>query len=119
MTDYGVFLPFDSLAMHIGYGDYLSEYTAEDAMEGALWTIKQEYPSISYEGYAIDTMSDVHGGETCRGMTLDLYGLDVITYCLDARHYSFECLFAAVLGRFVLLFAAAAAGEGQGKAYNE
>ena len=66
VTDYGVFLSFRGLAMHIGYGDYLSEYTAEEAMESALWTIKREYPSISYEGYAIYSMSDVHGGETCQ-----------------------------------------------------
>lgn len=66
VTDYGVFLPFDSLAMYSGYGDNLAWHNAGEAMEEALKIIKQEYPSISYEGYVAYCWSDVHSGEVCQ-----------------------------------------------------
>ncbi len=66
VTDYGVFLSFDSLAMYCGYGDHLSQHDAGEAMEEALMTIKQEYPSISYEGYVAYCWSDVHSGDVCQ-----------------------------------------------------
>ena len=67
ITDYGVFLSFDALAMYCDeYGDHLSWHNAGEAMEEALKTIKQEYPSISYEGYVAYCWSDVHSGEVCQ-----------------------------------------------------
>ena len=67
VTDYGIFLPFDALAIYLGeYGDLLSWHNAGEALEEALKTIKQEYPSISYEGYVAYCWSDVHSGEVCQ-----------------------------------------------------
>lgn len=67
VTDYGVFLPFNALSMYCDkYGDIISGYNAEGAMEKALQTIKQEYPSISYEGYVAYCWSDIHSGEACQ-----------------------------------------------------
>lgn len=66
VQEYGVFLSFDSLAMYCGYGDFLSWHNAGEAMEAALKTIKQEFPSISYDGYVAYCWSDVHGGEVCQ-----------------------------------------------------
>ncbi len=66
VTDYGVFLPFDSLAMYCGYGDHLSCHDAGEALEDTLKAIKQEYLSISYEGYVVYWRSDVRSGEACQ-----------------------------------------------------
>ena len=66
VKDYGVFLSFDSLAMYCGYGDHLSWHNAGEALEAALKTIKQEFPSIRYEGYVAYCWSDVHSGEVCQ-----------------------------------------------------
>ena len=63
VTDYGVFLSFDCLAMYSGFGDHLAIYDAGDALNMALNRIRQEYPSISYEGYIAYCWSDVHGGD--------------------------------------------------------
>lgn len=64
ITEYGVFLPFDALAMYCGWGgDHLASHDAGEALDKALKTIKKEYPSISYEGYVAYCWSDVHGGE--------------------------------------------------------
>ncbi len=64
VTDYGVFLPFDSFAMYCGTdGDFISDYDAGIALELTLETINQEYPSIRYEGYVAYYWTDVHGGE--------------------------------------------------------
>ena len=66
VTDYGVFLSFDCLAMYCGFGDHLANYDAGDALNMALNRIRQEYPSISYEGYIAYGWSDVHGGDVCQ-----------------------------------------------------
>ena len=66
VTDYGVFLSFDCLAMYSGFGDHLAIYDAGDALNMALNRIRQEYPSISYEGYIAYGWSDVHGGDVCQ-----------------------------------------------------
>ena len=67
VTDYGIFLSFDALSMYAdGAGDHISFHDAGEAMEEALKTIKRDYPSISYEGYAAYYWTDVHGGEVCQ-----------------------------------------------------
>ena len=67
VTDYGVLLRFESLAMYGDeYGDHLSWHNAGEAMDETLKTIKQEYPSIKYEGYVAYAWSDVHSGEVCQ-----------------------------------------------------
>lgn len=67
VTDYGIFLSFDALSMYGDeYGDHLSWHNAGEAMEEALKTIKQEHPSISYDGYVAYCWSDVHSGEVCQ-----------------------------------------------------
>ena len=64
VTDYGVLLRFNKLALYSGrYGDHISGYFAEEAVEKALDTIKNEYPSIAYDGYIAYSWSDIHGGE--------------------------------------------------------
>lgn len=62
-TDYGVSLSFGNLALHDFTGDFLIWDTADEVLEDALWTIKKEYPSISYEGFVAYIRSDVKGGE--------------------------------------------------------
>ena len=66
VRDYGVFLPFGSLAMYCEYGDQISWHNAGEALEKALKIIKNEYPAIRYEGYVAYSWSDVHGGEVCQ-----------------------------------------------------
>ena len=66
VTDYGVFLSFDCLAMYGAFGNHLAYYNAGDALKKTLKRIKQEYPSISYEGYIAYCWSDVHGGDVCQ-----------------------------------------------------
>ena len=67
ITDYGVFLSFDALSMHGDpFGDHISGHNAGEAIEETLKTIKQEYPSIRYEGYVAYCWSDVHSGEVCQ-----------------------------------------------------
>ena len=66
VTDDGIVLSFNSLAMYCGYGDHISSHDAGEAMEEALKTIKQEHPSISYDGYAAYWWSDVRGGDMCQ-----------------------------------------------------
>ena len=66
ITEYGVFLPFDALAMYCGWGDHLASHDAGEALDKALKTIKKEYPSITYEGYVAYCWSDVHSGEVCQ-----------------------------------------------------
>lgn len=64
VTDYGVLLRFNELALYSGkYGDYISGYFAEVAVEKALDIIENEYPSIVYDGYIAYSMADIHGGE--------------------------------------------------------
>ena len=63
VRDYGVFLPFGSLAMYCEYGDQISWHNAGEALEKALKIIKNEYPAIRYEGYVAYSWSDVHGGD--------------------------------------------------------
>ena len=63
VTDYGVFLSFDCLAMYCGFGDHLANHNAGDALTMALKRIRQEYPSISYDGYIAYCWSDVHDGD--------------------------------------------------------
>ena len=62
----GILLPFDGLAMYSGYGDFLACHDAGEALEKALKTLKEEYPSITYEGYVAYVWSDVHSGEVCQ-----------------------------------------------------
>ena len=67
ISDYGVFLPFDCLAMYCDEeGSCRSSYDAGDALEAALKIIKKEYPSIRYDGYAAYCWSDIHSGEACQ-----------------------------------------------------
>lgn len=66
VKDYGLLLPFDALAMHCGYGDHLSWHSAGEALEKALKSLKEQYPSITYEGYVAYCWSDVHSGEVCQ-----------------------------------------------------
>ena len=63
VTDYGVFLSFECLAMYCGFGDHLANHNAGDALTMALKRIRQEYPSISYDGYIAYCWSDVHDGD--------------------------------------------------------
>ena len=66
VTDYGVFLSFECLAMYFGFGDHLANHNAGDALEIALKRIKKEYPSISYEGYIAYSWSDSNSGDVCQ-----------------------------------------------------
>ena len=66
VTDYGVFLSFDCLAMYTAFGNHLADYDAGDALNKSLKRIKQEYPSISYEGYIAYCWSDVNSGDVCQ-----------------------------------------------------
>ena len=66
IKEYGILLPFDGLAMYSGYGDFLACHDAGEALEKALKTLKEEYPSITYEGYVAYVWSDVHSGEVCQ-----------------------------------------------------
>lgn len=67
ITDYGVLLPFDSLAMHCsGNCDVISVHSAGEALEDALTAIRQACPSIRYEGYAAYVWSDLHGSGVCQ-----------------------------------------------------
>ena len=66
IKEYGILLPFDALAMYSGYGDFLACHDAGEALEKALKTLKEEYPSITYEGYVAYCWSDVHSGEVCQ-----------------------------------------------------
>ena len=66
VTDYGFFLSFDCLAMYTAYGNHLADYNAGDALKRALRRIKQEYPSISYEGYIAYCWSDINSGDVCK-----------------------------------------------------
>lgn len=67
VTDYGIFISFDALSMYGDeYGDHLSSHNAGEAMEEALKIIKQEHPSISYDGYVAYCWSDVHSGDVCQ-----------------------------------------------------
>ena len=65
-TDYGVFLSFDCLAMYGAFGNHLAYYNAGDALKKTLKRIKQEYPSISYEGYIAYCWSDINSGDVCQ-----------------------------------------------------
>ena len=67
VTDYGIFLPFDTLAMYCDeFGDNISGHDAGEALEKTLKTMKKEYPSIRYEGYVAYCWSDVHSGDVCQ-----------------------------------------------------
>ncbi len=67
VTSYGVFLPFNALALYCGGdGDYLALYNACEALDNALKAIKREYTAISYEGYVAYWWSDVYDGDTCQ-----------------------------------------------------
>lgn len=66
IKEYGIQLPFDGLAMYSGHGDCLSWHDAGEALEKALETLKEEYPSITYEGYVAYCWSDIHCGDVCQ-----------------------------------------------------
>lgn len=66
VTSYGVFLPFNTLALFCGDGDNLAVYNACEALDNALKAIKREYPAISYEGYVAYWWTDVRDGDTCQ-----------------------------------------------------
>jgi len=64
VTDYGVLFRFDALAMYCRNGNIIAKCNGGgETLETALETIKQEYPSISYEGYVAYSWSDIHSGE--------------------------------------------------------
>ena len=66
ITDYGGFLPFDSLAMYCSGGDVIAQHDAGEALNNSLARIKEEYPSIRYEGFVGYYWSDIHSGEVCQ-----------------------------------------------------
>lgn len=66
ITDYGVYLSFDSLALYSCGGDFLASHDAGEALEKTLKKIKKEFSSIKYEGYVAYCWSDVHAGDVCQ-----------------------------------------------------
>ena len=66
ISEYGIFLSFDNLAMYCGSGDIVASYSAGDALNIALQRLKREYPSINYEGYVAYVWSDIHSGDVCQ-----------------------------------------------------
>ncbi len=59
--DYGVCFSFDPRKLY--YGDFVN---ANDVLLEALKAIKQQYPSIRYEGYVACCIFDKYGGEACQ-----------------------------------------------------
>ena len=66
ISEYGIFLSFDNLAMYCGLGDIIARHNAGEALENALNRLKREYPSINYEGYVAYVWSDIHSGDVCQ-----------------------------------------------------
>ena len=67
ITDDGVFVQFDSLAMYCGaFGDYIASHNAGEAITEALRRLQGEFQNITYNGYVAYCWSDSHGGETCQ-----------------------------------------------------
>ena len=66
ITEYGVFLPFEALAMYCAEGDIIAQHDAGEALHPALEKIQNEYPAIRYEGYVGYHWSDIHSGEVCQ-----------------------------------------------------
>lgn len=50
-TEKGILISLDSLAIHSNGGDSIATVSGDEALKATLKELKEEYPSISYDGY--------------------------------------------------------------------